>query len=145
MTTLKSALAAEAVASSGSQLSGAARLTQSLNDFFATQAVGDILKSKVNSRVLPFVVDGGCSVGRHDDLIARIGAVSCRVFDGKIGPGPGNHQRIDPVSLQDRFEFCAVKTIHAHLLDEKVALLRLEALHGGRSPRFPPPHTPLRR
>src|SRR6266851_5273475 len=90
-TFLKSALAAEVDFGCGWSRTRGACLTQSLNNFCATPAVGDILKSKINSCVLPFVIDGRCSVGRHDDLISRVGAMSCRVFDGKVGPGSGNH------------------------------------------------------
>jgi hypothetical protein len=102
-------------------LFGGGRLSQGADDLFATQAIGDVLKSEVYSCILPRVADGGGSIGGYDDFVARIGAMSRGVFDGKVGPGPGNHQRIDPVYLQDRVELAAVKRVHAHLLDNYVA------------------------
>ena len=78
---------------------GGGRLTQGADDLFAGQAIDEVLKSEIYSCILPRVVDGGGSIGGHDDFIARMGAVPRGVFAGEIGPGPVNHQGIDPPIL----------------------------------------------
>ncbi len=92
-------------------------------------------KRVVESRVLPFVVDRRRPVGDDDRVVAGVGRVARGVLDREVRPRAGDDHRLGAEPLEQRLEIRVVEGVHAHLLDDEIPLLRLEALHRRGAPR----------